>query len=132
MFTKRLKDYREKEGMKKNEFAIKLGVSESFYNMIENGKKGASKNFMNKLVAETGKPEEFWFYGVNDKEYLDVRENLKSTKKAIETIVDLGLVDDVDSLFKGKYEKGTLEELLIAALKSDIEYYLIKGEKKHE
>lgn len=132
MLTERLKEYREGLGLTKKEMADKLEVSASFYNNIENGKKGASKNFMNKLVAETNKPEEYWFYGVNDKEYLDVRENLKSTKKAIETIVELGLVDDVDSLFKGKYEKGTLEELLIAALKSDIEYYLIKGGKNHE
>lgn len=130
MFTERLREYRESLELTKKEMADKLEVSASFYNNIENGKKGASKNFMTKLVAESGKPEEFWLYGINDDEYLDVRENLKSTKKAIETIVDLGIVEDVDSLFKGKYEKGTLEELLIAALKADIECYVEKRNRK--
>lgn len=129
MFTERLKDYREKLGLSKKEMSERLEVSASFYNNIENGKKGASKNFMIKLVADSGKPEEFWLYGIDETEYIDIREDLKSTKKAIETIVELGIVDDVDSLFKGKYEKGTLEELLIAALKADIDYILQKNKK---
>lgn len=126
MFEQRLKEYRKSKGLLKYQFAEILGVSESFYNMIENGRKNPSKNFMIKLVAESKKPEEYWFYGIGEDEYIDTREDFKCIKKATEQIVDLGLIKDVDKLFNGNYEEGTLEELLITALKADIEYIIEK------
>ncbi|OOM71468.1 helix-turn-helix protein [Clostridium puniceum] len=129
MFCERLINYRSSLKLLKREFAEKLGVSESYYNMIENGKRSPSSSFLHKLVALSEKPEEFWLYGVNQQEYITSRDDFKATKKATEQLIDLGLINDVDSLFKGTYKEGTLEELLIAALKNDIEYLIKKKTK---
>lgn len=130
MFNERLKEYRKGKDLLKVEFAKKLEVSESYYNMIENGKRNPSKAFTEKLVCESGKPEEYWIYGIDEKEYIKIRDDLKCVKKAVEQIIDLGLVKDVDKLFNGNYTEGTLEELLIVALKADIECLLEKRKGK--
>lgn len=129
MFNERLKKYREGKEILKRQFAEILEVSESYYNMIENGKRTPSKAFIEKLVVESGKPEEYWIYGVDESEYINVREDLKCVRKAVEQIIELGLAKDVDKLFNGNYPEGTLEELLIVALKTDIEYLVKKGSK---
>ncbi|MDS1005327.1 helix-turn-helix domain-containing protein [Clostridium sporogenes] len=126
MFNERLKKYRENKNLSKREFAEKLEVSESYYNIIENGKRNPSKNFIEKLVCESSMPEEYWIYGIDNSEYINVREDLKCVRKAVEQILDLNLVKDVEKLFNGNYPEGTLEELLIVALKTDIEYLLKK------
>ncbi|MGN9161863.1 helix-turn-helix domain-containing protein [Clostridium sulfidigenes] len=74
-FEQRLKKYRESKGLLKYEFAKKLDISESFYNMIENGRKNPSKNFLIKLVAESKKPEEFWLYGIEENKYTNIKKN---------------------------------------------------------
>ncbi|EJP6471412.1 helix-turn-helix transcriptional regulator [Clostridium botulinum] len=126
MFNERLKKYRESKNLLKRNFAEDLGVSESYYNMIENGKRTPSKNFIEKLVCESSMPEEYWIYGIDNSEYINVREDLKCVRKAVEQILDLNLIKDVEKLFNGNYPEGTLEELLIVALKTDIEYLLKK------
>ncbi|HID0881882.1 TPA: helix-turn-helix domain-containing protein [Clostridium botulinum] len=130
LFNERLKKYRESKKLLKKEFAEKLEVSESYYNMIENGKRTPSKSFIEKLVCESNMPEEYWIYGIEKNEYINVREDLKCVRKAIEQILDLGLIKDIDKLFNGNYPEGTLEELLIAALKADVEYLLKKRNRK--
>lgn len=132
LFNERLKNYRESKSLSKREFALLLDVSESYYNMIENGKRNPSKSFIEKLVCESNMPEEHWIYGIEKNEYITVREDLKCVRKAVEQIVDLDLVKDVDKLFNGKYPEGTLEELLIVALKADIEYLLEKRKVNKE
>ncbi|AKA68494.1 helix-turn-helix domain-containing protein [Clostridium scatologenes] len=132
MFNERLKKYRENKNLLKKEFAEKLEVSESYYNMIENGKRNPSKAFIEKLVCESSMPEEYWIYGIKENEYINVREDLKCVKKAVEQIIDLDLVKDVDKLFNGSYPEGTLEELLIVALKADIECLLEKKNTNKE
>lgn len=132
LFSERLKKYRESKNLLKKEFAEKLEVSESYYNMIENGKRNPSKSFIEKLVCESSKPEEYWIYGINETEYINIREDLKCVKKAIDQIIDLDLVKDVDKLFNGNYPEGTLEELIIVALKADIEYLLKKRKEKNK
>lgn len=74
-FEQRLKKYRESKGLLKYKFAKNLDISESFYNMIENGRKNPSKNFLIKLVAESKKPEEFWLYGVEENKYANIKKN---------------------------------------------------------
>jgi transcriptional regulator with XRE-family HTH domain len=69
MFNERLEEYRKNLQITKRELAEKLEMSESYYNMIENGKRNPSRTFILKLVALSGKPEEYWIYGINDKEY---------------------------------------------------------------
>ncbi|KHO39185.1 DNA-binding protein [Clostridium tetani] len=129
MFCERLKDYRESIGFIKRELAEKLSVSESYYNMIENGKREPSKNFIEKLVVFSEKPEEYWLYGISEENYAKERDSFKSTKKAVKQLLELNLINNVEDLFKGQYEPGTLEELLITALKADISYLLENNEK---
>lgn len=128
MFCERLKDYRENIGFIKRELAERLSVSESYYNMIENGKREPSKNFIEKLVVFSEKPEEYWLYGISEENYAKERDSFKSTKKAVKQLLELNLINNVEDLFKGQYEPGTLEELLITALKADISY-LLNNEK---
>lgn len=128
MFCERLKDYRESIGFIKRELAERLSVSESYYNMIENGKREPSKNFIEKLVVFSEKPEEYWLYGISEENYAKERDSFKSTKKAVKQLLELNLINSVEDLFKGQYEPGTLEELLITALKADISY-LLNNEK---
>ncbi|MCC5437678.1 helix-turn-helix transcriptional regulator [Clostridium botulinum] len=132
LFNERLKKYRESKNLLKKEFAEILEVSESYYNMIENGKRTPSKKIIEKLVCESSMPEEYWIYGIENSEYINVREDLKCVRKAVEQIIDLDLVKDIDKLFKGNYPEGTLEELLVVALKADIEYLLEKKKNTKE
>lgn len=129
MFNERLEEYRNKLGLLKREFADKLDVSESYYNMIEHGKRNPSKAFITKLVSATGKPEEYWMFGISDNEYRATRDDFKSVRKATEQLIELNLINNIDDLFKGNYSQGTLEELLIVALKADIDYLLEKNKK---
>lgn len=71
MFNTRLERYREYLGLKKRELADKLEVSESYYNMIENGKRNPSKSFIIKLVNHSGKPEEYWLYGIQNETLIE-------------------------------------------------------------
>lgn len=132
MFTERLITYRESLGLIKREFAERLEVSESYYNMIENGKRDASQNFIDKLVNISHKPEEYWIYGIDTEEYIDSRNDFKSMKKAMEQLIELKMVnntDDINSLFNDKIQQGTIEDLIIKAFKSDFEYILNKTNK---
>ncbi|WP_160688391.1 helix-turn-helix transcriptional regulator [Clostridium sp. C2-6-12] len=130
MFQERLQNYRNDLGLTKREMADRLDISEGYYNLIENGKRSPSKSFIEKLTLDSERPEEFWIYGVNEKDYIDVREDFKCIQKAAEQIIELGLVNDVNKLFNGNYPEGTLEELLIVALKTDLEYLVKKRDKK--
>jgi transcriptional regulator with XRE-family HTH domain len=126
MFNKRLEEYRNGLHITKRELADKLEMSESYYNMIENGKRNPSRTFILKLVALSGKPEEYWIYGIDDNEYRANREDFKATTKAVDQLLELKLINNIDDIFQSNYQKGTLEELLIAALKTDIEYLMEK------
>lgn len=130
MLYERLRLYREGLGITKREMSKRIGISETYYNMVENGTRQPSKNFIDLLVIASHKPEEYWLYGINDSEYVNSREELKSVRKAIEQILELGLVKDINTLFQGTYKEGTIEELLIAALKADIEYLIMKRNDK--
>lgn len=126
MFNDRLIKYRNALGKSKRDLAEELEISESYYNLIENGKRDPSKNFIEKLVILSEKPEEYWLYGIEKDDYVSVRDDFKSLTKAIDQLTELNLINDVDSLFNGKYDKGTLEELLIMALKADIQHIIDK------
>jgi len=79
------------------------------------------------LVAESGMPTEYWLYGTTDKEYVKTREDFKSLKLAIEQLIDLGMMTSAKDIFK-EFKGTATEELLIAALKSDIEGIILKKE----
>lgn len=130
-FKERLSKYRDSLMLNKKEMAAKLGFIESYYNMIENGKREPSKKFLIALVADSGKPEEYWLYGIDENEYIETRDRVKSTKIAMEQILELNLIDDLDSLFKNYKTDNVAEILLIAAMKSDFSY-MIQPKKKDE
>lgn len=130
MFNERLEKYRNGLHLKKREMANKLEVSESYYNLIENGKRNPSKNVIEKLVVISELPEEYWLYGLNTEDYINTRDDFKSLKKALDTIFDIGSFKNVDEIFdKDNIPKDSLGKLLISALKADMQYILDKRQK---
>lgn len=125
-FIERLIEYRESLELNKKEMANRLEVLPSTYNMIENGRREPSKNFLISLVDDSGKPEEYWLYGVNDEEYRATRNVTKSIKMIYEQIKELNLIDDCSTLFSDYTTTNPAEILLIAAIKSDLSYLLDK------
>lgn len=130
-FKDRLTKYREELNLNKREMASRLEFAETYYNMIENGKREPSKKFLFALVDDSGKPEEYWLYGISDEEYRKTRDTVKSTRIVLEQIVELKLLDNLDSLFKDYEPKNVAETLLIAAIKSDLSY-IIQPKKEDE
>lgn len=130
-FKDRLTKYREELNLNKREMASRLEFAETYYNMIENGKREPSKKFLFALVDDSGKPEEYWLYGISDEEYRKTRDTTKSTRIVLEQIVELKLLDNLDSLFKDYEPKNVAETLLIAAIKSDLSY-IIQPKKEDE
>ncbi|CUU48635.1 helix-turn-helix domain-containing protein [Clostridium beijerinckii] len=121
MFSDRLEKYRSGLYLKRKEMADKLQVSESYYSLIESGKRSPSKNFIEKLVVVSELPEEYWIYGINQEDYINTRDEFKSLKKALDTILDLGYFNNVNEIFDENNDpKDSLGRLLISALKADI------------
>ncbi|NFS11756.1 UNVERIFIED_ORG: hypothetical protein B2H98_05535 [Clostridium botulinum] len=136
MFYTRLENYRNSLNLNKRELADKLQVSESYYNMIENGKRNPSKTFMIKLVDFSNKPEEYWIYGIDENNYLNSRDDLKSTFEAVKLLIKSNALkdeSDVESkLFKSiDFDSLDLvDQLILTALKTDIEYLITKTKNK--
>ena len=125
-FSERLKNYRNNLCLKKKELADKLDTSESYYNMIENGKRSPSKKFLVKLVNFSKLPEEYWLYGIEEKEYIEKRNITKATKLAFENVIEMNLIKNFKTLFdKSSNENKIAEDLLIAAIKADLSYFFI-------
>lgn len=125
----RLKLYkRELEIESQKEMATLLKISESFYSLIENGKKPVSKNVLRRLVILSGKPDEYWKYGITDeKEYLEKRGEFKSLKYAIDQLTSIGLLKDEDVDFNGNANfNDSVKEVLIAAMYSDVVHIIDK------
>ncbi|AWK52154.1 XRE family transcriptional regulator [Clostridium beijerinckii] len=130
MFNNRLEKYRNELHLRKKEMADKLQISESYYSLIENGKRNPSKNFIEKLVLISELPEEYWIYGMNTEDYVNTRDEFKSLKKALNTVLELGSVKNVNEFFdQNNNPKDSLGRLLIAALKADISCMIEKRQK---
>lgn len=125
MFNERLEKYRNELHLRKMEMADTFDVSESYYSLIESGKRNPSKNFIEKLTLISELPEEYWIYGINKKDYINTRDEFKSLKKALDTILELDPFENADNLFdKDNNPLDSLGKLLIAALKADINYMI--------
>lgn len=130
IFNERLKQYRNKLHLKMNEMAAKLQVSESYYSLLESGKRSASKAIVEKLVVISELPEEYWIYGINKEEYVNTRNEFKSLKKALDSIFETNTISNVRDVFDEDHiPKDLLGKLLVAALESDISYMLDKRKK---
>lgn len=122
MFNERLEKFRNELHIRKRDMANKLEVSEGYYSLIESGKRNPSKNVIEKLVILSNLPEEYWVYGINAGEYIESRNDFKSLRKALDTILELYPIDNANVLFdKDNNPIDSLGKLLIAALKVDIE-----------
>lgn len=65
MFKERLKSYKLTYSLKSNEMTKKLEISESYYSLLEKGRRSPSKTILSNLVQLTKLPEEYWLYGIN-------------------------------------------------------------------
>ena len=126
-FRDRLIKFRESKDFKtKTEFANWLGVPRNSYSMIETGYRPPNQKFFDQLLLKTGKPEEFWVYGVeDDNQYAKAREDFKMLKKAIDDVVDLGLLD-LDGNYTSAQNETIAKKLINTALNADIYHILLK------
>ncbi|CAI3643046.1 helix-turn-helix domain-containing protein [Clostridium neonatale] len=126
MFNERLKNYRENhlKISTKKEMAEKLGVSEQLYAMVERGARNPSKDFLRKLVIYSNLPEEYWIYGVKtENEFIDKRKVFKSIESTVYDLIDDGTISDINF-------DSDVEDVLITALKADIQHILLKRKKQ--
>lgn len=110
-FTDRLKKFRNEKGLNQTELGDLIGVKKSYYSQIENNKKSPSRNFINSLVSISGLPEEYWLYGIEEKDYIDNRIEYKCIQRAFEQILELNIIDDVSKL-RIQAPEGSIEELI--------------------
>ncbi|MGN2336845.1 helix-turn-helix transcriptional regulator [Clostridium cagae] len=126
MFNKRLKDYREND-LKistKKEMAENLGISEQLYAMVERGARNPSKDFLKKLVTYSSLPEEYWMYGVkSENEFINKRRLFKSIESTVCDLIEDGSISDINF-------DSDIEDVLITALKADIQHILLKRKKQ--
>lgn len=120
MFNERLKKLRNDMHLKNKEMSAKLEVSESYYSLIESGKRNPSKTLIEKLVQMNKVPEEYWLYGMDKENNLSDSEEFENLKKVIEMILEFNIID-LDKLFdENNAPTDSLGKLLITALKKDI------------
>lgn len=127
MFNERLEKYRNELHFNKTEMAHKLEVSDSYYSLIESGKRKPSKNFMERLASLSEIPEEYWLYGISKEDYLSARDDFKILRKTLDTILEFNAIKNANEIFDhNNNPKDSLGRLLIAALKADIECIIKK------
>lgn len=128
-FTDRLKKFRTEKGLNQTELGELIGVKKSYYSQIENNKKSPSRNFINSLVVISNLPEEYWLYGVEEKDYVNDRIEYKCIQRAFEQILELNIIDDVSKL-RIQAPEGSIEELIVSAIKADLEHLINKKKEK--
>lgn len=132
-FSERLKQYREELNIKtKREMAKKIGISEQLYYMLESGsREKPSNDVLNKLFLISGKPEEYWLYGVTADEYVDKREDFKCSKDMALNYFELGILDE-KSINNLEGLDDAAKKVLLVALQADLThlYEKYKSNKK--
>ncbi|WP_315120967.1 helix-turn-helix transcriptional regulator [uncultured Clostridium sp.] len=125
-FSKRLLEYRLSLGIDtKREMAENLEISEQLYNMLENGKRTPSKKVLDRLFLLSGKPDEYWLYGVEtEKDFLEKREDFKMFKKAVYQLIELNMINDEEDF------SSAVDEVLKTALKADLKHILALKKQK--
>ena len=122
MFNERLEKYRHELHFNKTKMANKLEVSDSYYTLIELGKRRPSKNFMKKLVSISKIPEECWLYGIVKEDYLDANHDFKNLRKILDTTLEFIDIKSPNEIFDDNNTPiDSLGKLIIAALKADVE-----------
>lgn len=104
--------------------ADKLEITRGLYSMLETGSRKPSRKVLFKLQELTGKPEEYWLYGVTEeKEYLELREEFKMIQDAYPRLLESGDIDENMNF------SDLAKEILLAAIKADF-LHLNKKNKK--
>lgn len=138
MFSKRLEDFRKELNLSQVEMAKKLQISESYYSLIENNKREASKKVLYRLVVLSNKPEEFWLYGINnDNDVINMRSDCEFICKAYDLLKECYLNEDqVEYLFNNdkpndlKKSLEIAENLLKKAIRADLKHLYEKDKLK--
>lgn len=121
-FKDRIIEYRESLGIKTQKaMAERLDLSRQLYSNLESGYKNPSKLVLEKLVADSNLPEEYWLYGLDERQYVDERKEFKCLYTVIEDLKDTDLLD----LHDGNWN-SEVEEILLNALKADILHMRLK------
>jgi transcriptional regulator with XRE-family HTH domain len=124
-FKDRLKNYRLSLNIKtKVAMSEKLGIARTLYTMLENGTREPSKDVLEKLFLLSGKPEEYWLYGIEDDEYISKRKEFKCLKDAVNQLMQIGLLKS-----EKDYDKPTVHEVLDAAMRADVIHLIEKNNK---
>jgi transcriptional regulator with XRE-family HTH domain len=127
MFNIRLTDYRKELHLNQRQMADKLKLSESYYSMVESGKRQPSKNVLKKLFSMSDLSEEYWLYGIDKEDYISNKDDFKNIRKALDIIFELNVVKNPDEIFnENNIPVDSLGKLLIEALKKDINVFLEK------
>lgn len=126
-FRDRLIEFRQSTDFKtKTAFAEWLGVPRNSYSMIESGYRPPNQKFLDSLFLKSGKPEEYWLYGVaDDKSYSAARDDFKMLRKAIDDVVNLGLMD-LEGNYTSSQNKQIGKTLIDTALNADMLHILLK------
>lgn len=124
MFKDRLLKFRTEtvKAETKKEMADLLGISQQLYAMFERGDRSPSKNFLDKLVTYSNLPEEYWIYGITEKERIIKRKEFKSIETTVLDLIDEGYITNVDF-------NEDIKEILLTAIKADIQHLLLKRKK---
>lgn len=118
----RLLEFRESKKLTMKEIAKALEITESYYSMIESGKRNPSKKVIYRLISYTNLPEEYWLNGILPDEYSKKREPFKSLKEAVKYINEQDIQIDYSNLFKNIENLSLGEQILLTALRSDLSY----------
>ena len=124
-FKDRLRAYRAELNIRtQTEMAKRIGIARQLYSNLENGTKSPSKNVIDKLIADSNLPAEYWLYGVDSTQYLNERKEFKCLYIMLERLMDTDLLDLNDGDWSPE-----VKEMLLSALKADITHIRLKNKK---
>lgn len=128
-FKDRLIEYRKSLNIKtQTEMAKQLDTNRQYYSNLESGYKEPSNIILKKLSEHSGKPEYYWKYGLEDKDFIDERKEFKCLYGVIEELNETDLLE-LDDKDRWTYE---IESVLLTALKADILHMQLKRKNKKQ
>jgi DNA-binding XRE family transcriptional regulator len=128
MFNIRLEKYRIELQSNKRQMADSIGISESYYSLIESGKRLPSRTVVGKIVAISKLSEEYWMYGIKKEDINNY--SFKNLERTLDTILELNVIKSPEDLFNEmNCPVDSLGRLLVEALKKDIINIMSQNDK---
>lgn len=109
-FCEKLNKCRNELKYNKREMAKYLDISESYYNLIENGKREPSRNVLMKLKNHNGLIIDYWPNALN------LNNSLSYTESLIDSMIKEKVISSISDL-----RKESIKEILLNVLEKDIE-----------